>query len=169
MWWCWRCHLNHLYRVKAVIPKTSFWEKATIRIFYFSRKQWSREVTLIKLVPNCRTSPLLCEVLWWQIILKEFKRFLQLDIREDDTETVSVRLLEMLASVKYRPPQGVEPSRFRAQLLAGDSRTIHHVMHWLLLNKNQVQNTAYLAKWVLVYKSNYSTYAPLSWYLIGLW
>lgn len=72
--------------------------------------------------------------------------FPQLDIREDDTETVSVRLLEMLASVKYRPPMGVEPSQFRAQLLAGDSRTIHHAMHWLLTNKEQVKKTAYLAK-----------------------
>lgn len=80
------------------------------------------------------------------ITLKQFKLFLQLDIREDDTETVSVRLLEMLGNVKYRPPMGMEPTRFRAQLLAGDSRTIHHVMHWLLLNKNQVENTAYLAK-----------------------
>ncbi|XP_026329078.1 intraflagellar transport protein 81 homolog [Hyposmocoma kahamanoa] len=83
-------------------------------------------------------------------LLVSFNAGEKLDIREDDTETVSVRLLEMLASVKYRPPQGVEPSRFRAQLLAGDSRTIHHVMHWLLLNKNQVQNTAYLAKYLKI-------------------
>lgn len=72
--------------------------------------------------------------------------FYQLDINEDDPEIVSVRLLEMLGSVKYRPPASVEPPRFRAQLLAGDARTIHHVLHWLLTNKEQVKNTAYLAK-----------------------
>ncbi|PZC78577.1 hypothetical protein B5X24_HaOG202036 [Helicoverpa armigera] len=54
----------------------------------------------------------------------------------------------MLGSVKYRPPGGVEPTRFRAQLLAGDARTIHHVLHWLLTNKEQVKNTAYLAKYL---------------------
>lgn len=69
-----------------------------------------------------------------------------LDIREDDPEQVSVRLLEMLSNVKYRPPAGVEPARFRAQLLAGEVRTVHHVLHWLLVNKEQVKNTAYLAK-----------------------
>ncbi|XP_049867064.1 intraflagellar transport protein 81 homolog [Pectinophora gossypiella] len=72
----------------------------------------------------------------------------KLDIREDDPEMVSVRLLEMLGNVKYRPPAGVEPTRFRAQLLAGDARTVHHVLHWLLANKDQVKKTAYLAKYL---------------------
>ncbi|KAJ2952838.1 hypothetical protein O0L34_g7204 [Tuta absoluta] len=83
-------------------------------------------------------------------VLVTFNAGERLDIREDDTETVSVRLLEMLASVKYRPPAGVEPSRFRAHLLAGDARTVHHVIHWLLTNKDQVKNTAYLAKYLKV-------------------
>ncbi|XP_059054242.1 intraflagellar transport protein 81 homolog [Achroia grisella] len=74
----------------------------------------------------------------------------RLDINEDETETVSMRLLEMLGSVKYRPPANVEPAYFRTQLLAGDSRTIHHVLHWLLTNKEQVKNTAYLAKYLKI-------------------
>ncbi|XP_012552969.2 intraflagellar transport protein 81 homolog isoform X1 [Bombyx mori] len=74
----------------------------------------------------------------------------KLDVNEDDSETVSFRLLEMLGSVKYRPPSTVEPTRFRSQLLAGDSRTIHHVLHWLLSNKEQVKNTAYLAKYLKI-------------------
>ncbi|CAH2074174.1 unnamed protein product, partial [Iphiclides podalirius] len=56
----------------------------------------------------------------------------------------------MLGSIKYRPPATVEPSLFRAKLLAGDSRTIHHVMHWLLSNKEQVKKTAYLAKYLKI-------------------
>ncbi|XP_013186423.2 intraflagellar transport protein 81 homolog [Amyelois transitella] len=72
----------------------------------------------------------------------------KLDVDEDEPETVSMRLLEMLGSVKYRPPSTVEPTRFRSQLLAGDPRTVHHVLHWLLTNKEQVKNTAYLAKYL---------------------
>ncbi|XP_063822253.1 intraflagellar transport protein 81 homolog isoform X2 [Ostrinia nubilalis] len=83
-------------------------------------------------------------------LLVNFNAGEKLDINEDDSETVSVRLLEMLGSVKYRPPASVEPPRFRAQLLAGDARTIHHVLHWLLTNKEQVKNTAYLAKYLKI-------------------
>ncbi|XP_030024296.1 intraflagellar transport protein 81 homolog [Manduca sexta] len=72
----------------------------------------------------------------------------KIDVSEDDTETISVRLLEMLGNVKYRPPANVEPPRFRAQLIAGDAKTIHHVLHWLLTNKDQVKNTAYLARYL---------------------
>ncbi|XP_041976928.1 intraflagellar transport protein 81 homolog [Aricia agestis] len=72
----------------------------------------------------------------------------KLNVEEDDPETVSVCLLEMLGNVKYRPPPGVEPATFRAQLLAGDARTIHHIIHWLLSNRDQVKNTAYLAKYL---------------------
>lgn len=60
-------------------------------------------------------------------------------------------LLEMLGGIKYKPPMNVEPTRFRAQLLAGDARTVHHVLHWLLSNKEQVTHTAYLAKYGLFY------------------
>ncbi|CAH0604608.1 unnamed protein product [Chrysodeixis includens] len=81
-------------------------------------------------------------------LLVNFNAGEKLDVNEDDSETVSLRLLEMLGSVKYRPPAGVEPTRFRAQLLAGDARTVHHVLHWLLTNKDQVKNTAYLAKYL---------------------
>ncbi|CAB3236471.1 unnamed protein product [Arctia plantaginis] len=81
-------------------------------------------------------------------LLVNFNAGEKLDVNEDESETVSLSLLEMLGSVKYRPPAGVEPTRFRAQLLAGDARTIHHVLHWLLTNKEQVKNTAYLAKYL---------------------
>lgn len=74
--------------------------------------------------------------------------FKQLNIREEEPETVTLRILEMLGNVKYRPPAGIEPTLFRSQLLAGDSRTIHHALHWILSNKEQVKNTAYLAKYV---------------------
>ncbi|KOB78735.1 Intraflagellar transport protein 81-like protein [Operophtera brumata] len=78
-------------------------------------------------------------------LLANFDAGEKLDINEDDTETVSLRLLEMLGSVKYRPPPGVEPTRFRAQLLAGDARTIHHVLHWLLTNKDQKVTTNFVS------------------------
>ncbi|XP_013146107.1 PREDICTED: intraflagellar transport protein 81 homolog [Papilio polytes] len=83
-------------------------------------------------------------------LLVNFKAGDKLDVREDETEMISVRLLEMLGSVKYRPPATVDSSQFRVQLLAGDPRTIHHVMHWLLTNKEQVKKTAYLAKYLKV-------------------
>ncbi|XP_068629995.1 intraflagellar transport protein 81 homolog [Battus philenor] len=83
-------------------------------------------------------------------LLVNFKAGERLDVREDDSETVSMRVLEMLGSVKYRPPANVEPSTFRAKLLAGDARTIHHVMHWILSNKEQVKKTAYLAKYLKI-------------------
>ncbi|XP_053625736.1 intraflagellar transport protein 81 homolog [Plodia interpunctella] len=81
-------------------------------------------------------------------LLVHFNAGDKLDVDEDEPETVSMRLLEMLGSVKYRPPAATEPARFRSQLLAGDARTVHHVLHWLLTNKEQVKNTAYLAKYL---------------------
>ncbi|CAG4909233.1 unnamed protein product [Colias eurytheme] len=74
----------------------------------------------------------------------------KLDISLEESDIVSVRLLEMLSNVKYRPPSAVDPAVFRSQLLAGDARTIHHVLHWLLTNKDQVKNTAYLARYLKV-------------------
>ncbi|XP_046965122.1 intraflagellar transport protein 81 homolog [Vanessa cardui] len=83
-------------------------------------------------------------------LLVNFNAGDKLNIREEDPETVAVRLLEMLGNVKYRPPAGTEPTLFRSQLLAGDTRTIHHALHWLLSNKEQVKNTAYLAKYLKI-------------------
>ncbi|XP_050345030.1 intraflagellar transport protein 81 homolog [Nymphalis io] len=83
-------------------------------------------------------------------LLVNFNAGEKLNIREEDPETVTVRLLEMLGNVKYRPPAGIEPTLFRSQLLAGDTRTIHHALHWLLSNKEQVKNTAYLAKYLKI-------------------
>ncbi|XP_032514188.2 intraflagellar transport protein 81 homolog [Danaus plexippus] len=74
----------------------------------------------------------------------------KLNVHEDEPEMVTVRLLEMLGNVKYRPPTSVEATAFRSQLIAGDQRTVHHVLHWLLSNKEQVKNTAYLAKYLKV-------------------
>ncbi|XP_061712161.1 intraflagellar transport protein 81 homolog isoform X2 [Cydia pomonella] len=83
-------------------------------------------------------------------LLVAFNAGEKLDVRDDDPETVSVRLLEMLGSVKYRPPAGEDPPRFRALLLAGDANTVHHVLYWLLANKEHVTNTAYLAKYLKI-------------------
>ncbi|CAK1552135.1 unnamed protein product [Leptosia nina] len=83
-------------------------------------------------------------------LLVYFKAGEKLDICEDDTEVVSVSLLEMLGNVKLRPPTGADPTTFRTQLLAGDARTIHHVLHWLLSNKEQVKDTAYLARYLKI-------------------
>nr|XP_026495218.1 intraflagellar transport protein 81 homolog [Vanessa tameamea] len=83
-------------------------------------------------------------------LLVNFNAGDKLNIREEDPEAVAVRLLEMLGNVKYRPPAGTEPTLFRSQLLAGDTRTIHHALHWLLSNKEQVKNTAYLAKYLKI-------------------
>ncbi|CAG9585583.1 unnamed protein product [Danaus chrysippus] len=74
----------------------------------------------------------------------------KLNVHEDEPEMVTVRLLEMLGNVKYRPPSSVEATAFRSQLIAGDQRTVHHVLHWLLSNKEQVKNTAYLAKYLKI-------------------
>ncbi|XP_063531706.1 intraflagellar transport protein 81 homolog [Cydia strobilella] len=83
-------------------------------------------------------------------LLVAFNAGEKLDVCDDDPETVSVRLLEMLGSVKYRPPAGEDPPRFRALLLAGDANTVHHVLYWLLANKEHVTNTAYLAKYLKI-------------------
>ncbi|XP_022119928.2 intraflagellar transport protein 81 homolog [Pieris rapae] len=83
-------------------------------------------------------------------LLVFFKAGEKLDICEDETENVSIRLLEMLGNVKLRPPSGVDPATFRTQLLAGDARTVHHVLYWLLSNQEQVKNTAYLARYLKI-------------------
>ncbi|XP_045519239.1 intraflagellar transport protein 81 homolog [Pieris brassicae] len=83
-------------------------------------------------------------------LLVFFKAGEKLDICEDETEHVSIRLLEMLGNVKLRPPSGVDPATFRTQLLAGDARTVHHVLYWLLSNQEQVINTAYLARYLKI-------------------
>ncbi|GBP21971.1 Intraflagellar transport protein 81 homolog [Eumeta japonica] len=83
-------------------------------------------------------------------LLVSFNAGEKCDVCEDDPETVSYRVLEMLASVKYRPPPGAEAAAFRARLLAGEPRALHHALHSLLKNKEQAKNTAYLAKYLKI-------------------
>lgn len=70
-------------------------------------------------------------------------------ISEEDPESVSVKLLDMLRNVKYKPDDGINLTNFRRNLITGERSTIFAILQWLLKNKEQAKKTAYLAKYLI--------------------
>lgn len=68
---------------------------------------------------------------------------------EENPETISVNLLNMIRNVKYKPDSGLEISVFRKNLLTGERATIFSLLQWLLENSERVKKTAYLAKFLI--------------------
>lgn len=72
------------------------------------------------------------------------------EVRGTDPEEIGRRIMEGLRNIQYRPPghEQMDPIAFRMALSNGDKRTIYPILAWIFQNKDKVQQTAYLAKYL---------------------
>ncbi|KAK7480473.1 hypothetical protein BaRGS_00028290 [Batillaria attramentaria] len=73
----------------------------------------------------------------------------KLDLREETPDQTAVRVFQLLRVLKYKPPDSVNLSQFRAGLVQGEKPTIYPILEWLLPRVPELQKRAYLAKYLL--------------------
>lgn len=76
------------------------------------------------------------------------------EVRGNDPEEIGRRIMEGLRNIQYRPTghEQMDPNSFRIALNNGDKRTIYPILVWIFENKDKVQQTAYLAKYIYFFK-----------------
>ncbi|RUS70096.1 hypothetical protein EGW08_022145, partial [Elysia chlorotica] len=73
----------------------------------------------------------------------------KVDIREEAADQTAVRLLQFLRVLKYKPPENVSMSEFRAGLVQGEKPVVFPILAWLLQRVPELQKRAYLAKFLV--------------------
>ncbi|BFZ00683.1 hypothetical protein BsWGS_03721 [Bradybaena similaris] len=73
----------------------------------------------------------------------------KMDIREETPEQTAVRVFQLLRVLKYKPPEHMNMSEFRAGIVQGEKPVIFPVLEWLLLKVPELQKRAYLAKFLV--------------------
>lgn len=73
----------------------------------------------------------------------------KLDIREEAPDQTAVRVFQLLRVLKYKPPDHVNMSEFRAGLVQGNKPVIFPILEWLLQKVPELQKRAYLAKFLV--------------------
>lgn len=73
----------------------------------------------------------------------------KVDIREEAADQTAVRLLQFLRVLKYKPPENVNMSEFRAGLVQGEKPVVFPILAWLLQRVPELQKRAYLAKFLV--------------------
>ncbi|XP_005106145.1 intraflagellar transport protein 81 homolog [Aplysia californica] len=73
----------------------------------------------------------------------------KLDIREEAPDQTAVRVFQLLRVLKYKPPDHVNMSEFRAGLVQGEKPVIFPILEWLLQKVPELQKRAYLAKFLV--------------------
>uniref|UniRef100_A0ABL0EJC2 IFT81 calponin homology domain-containing protein n=1 Tax=Rhodnius prolixus TaxID=13249 RepID=A0ABL0EJC2_RHOPR len=71
----------------------------------------------------------------------------RVDIKSEEPEETTIRLLTMLRILKYDP--GSDPVGFRQGIVQGEKYIIHPILEWLLRNKEDLKKRAYLAKFLV--------------------
>nr|CAD7195113.1 unnamed protein product [Timema douglasi] len=82
-------------------------------------------------------------------VLAEVDPSHKVDIREEDPEQTTVRILEMLRILKYKPGPDTSSVAFRQALVQGDKNTIHPIIEWLFRNMADLKKRAYLAQYLV--------------------
>ncbi|PSN57775.1 hypothetical protein C0J52_07269 [Blattella germanica] len=82
-------------------------------------------------------------------VLAEVDPSNKVDIRGEDPEQTTVRILEMLRVLKYKPSADVTPAVFRQRLVQGDKHIIHPILEWLFRNLADLKKRAYLAHYLV--------------------
>nr|CAD7261155.1 unnamed protein product [Timema shepardi] len=82
-------------------------------------------------------------------VLAEVDPSHKVDIREEDPEQTTVRILEMLRILKYKPGPDTSSVAFRQALVQGDKNTIHPIIEWLFRNMTDLKKRAYLAQYLV--------------------
>jgi len=65
-------------------------------------------------------------------VLAEVDPSNKVDIRGEDPEQTTVRILEMLRVLKFKPGPEISAAVFRRGLVQGDKHIIHPILEWLL-------------------------------------
>uniref|UniRef100_A0A0B7B4J9 Intraflagellar transport protein 81 homolog n=2 Tax=Arion vulgaris TaxID=1028688 RepID=A0A0B7B4J9_9EUPU len=73
----------------------------------------------------------------------------KIDIREESPDQTAVRIFQILRVLKYKPPDHVNMSDFRAGLIQGEKPFIFPILEWLLQKVPELQKRAYLAKFLV--------------------
>ncbi|GFO11516.1 intraflagellar transport protein 81-like protein [Plakobranchus ocellatus] len=73
----------------------------------------------------------------------------KVDIREEAADQTAVRLLQFLRVLKYKPPENVNMSEFRAGLVQGEKPIVFPILAWLLQRVPELRKRAYLAKFLV--------------------
>ncbi|XP_013415931.1 intraflagellar transport protein 81 homolog [Lingula anatina] len=74
----------------------------------------------------------------------------KIDIREESADQTTVRLMETLRILKYRPPtDSSNVSAFRQGLVQGNKPVVYPILEWLLQNKSDLKKRAYLARYLV--------------------
>ncbi|KAK9510580.1 hypothetical protein O3M35_005327 [Rhynocoris fuscipes] len=80
-------------------------------------------------------------------VLAELDSSNKVDIKTEEPEETTVRLLTMLRVLKYDP--GTDPVGFRQGLVQGEKQVIHPILEWILKNKEDLKIRAYLARFLV--------------------
>ncbi|XP_046676776.1 intraflagellar transport protein 81 homolog [Homalodisca vitripennis] len=73
----------------------------------------------------------------------------KVDVRTEEPEQTTVRLLTMLRVLKYKPSSETNVGQFRQGLVQGEKGVIHPILEWLLRNLDDLKKRAYLAKYLV--------------------
>ncbi|XP_014256681.1 intraflagellar transport protein 81 homolog [Cimex lectularius] len=71
----------------------------------------------------------------------------KVDIKGEEPEETTIRMLSMLRILKYDP--GSDPVGFRQGIVQGEKHVIHPILAWLLKNLEDLKKRAYLAKYLV--------------------
>jgi intraflagellar transport protein 81 len=82
-------------------------------------------------------------------VLAEVDPSNKVDIRGEDPEQTTVRILEMLRVLKFKPGPEISAAVFRRGLVQGDKHIIHPILEWLLKNMEDLKVRAYLAQYLV--------------------
>ncbi|XP_067006845.2 intraflagellar transport protein 81 homolog [Anabrus simplex] len=82
-------------------------------------------------------------------ILAEVDSSNKVDVRGEEPDQTTVRILTMLRVLKYKPGPETSPSAFRQGLVQGDKHIIHPILEWLFQNMADLKKRAYLAQYLV--------------------
>lgn len=82
-------------------------------------------------------------------VLAEVDPSNKVDIHEEDPEQTTVRILEMLRVLKFKPGPEISAAVFRHGLVQGDKHIVHPILEWLLKNMDDLKVRAYLAQYLV--------------------
>lgn len=82
-------------------------------------------------------------------VLAEMDPSHNIDIRTEEPEATTMRLINALRILKYKPPADLSLKAFGQGIVQGDKQILHPVLEWLLRNREDLKKRAYLAKFLV--------------------
>ncbi|KAK3909016.1 Intraflagellar transport protein 81-like protein [Frankliniella fusca] len=82
-------------------------------------------------------------------VLAEMDPSHSIDIRTEEPEATTLRILNALRILKYKPPPDITLKAFGQGIVQGDKLILHPVLEWLLHNMEDLRKRTYLAKFLV--------------------